>query len=131
MKPVLEKSINFLTGSITVWIYKYYSEIKFQRLGKEKVEDKKRPIKLQFKEISHKKKFLSLLHKLAHAPSNLKELSVQHDLSSSERENLTALLDKAKVMNKDPDKPEGVSYKVRGPPFAFTIRKFFSDAKKD
>ena len=102
-------------------------EFKFQRLGKKKVDDKIRPIKVEFKEVGQKRKFLSLLHKLAKAPQKLKKIRIHHDLSSSEREHLSSLLKKVKEMNKDPNKPVGLTYKVRGPPFAFTIRKFFSE----
>ena len=87
-----------------------------------KKNEKIRPIKLVFKGVAEKRKFLSLLYKLESASEELKCISVQHDLSVSERDQLKILLAKAKELNKQRTSKEFV-YKVRGPPFAFKIVK--------
>lgn len=102
---------------------------KIYRLKKSKNNTGKRAIKISFAEFKQKKKFLSLLYKLQKAPEKFKSINVQHDLSQSEREHLNSLLKKAKEMNTDPEKPKEFSYKVRGPPNAFTIKKIFNRAK--
>ena len=101
--------------------------LKLYRLG-EKKEGKTRPLKVAFGELSQKRKFLSLLHKLSEAPEQYRKINVQHDLSSKERKHLKSLLDKAKELNIKED-PKDFRYKVRGPPFAFEIRKIRNKSK--
>ena len=106
-----------------------YDQVNFYRLGRQIDSTKERPVKVIFGDLNHKKKFLSQLYKLQKAPENLKSINVQHDLSPPERESLTKLLKKAREMNIDPKKPKEVTYKVRGPPFAFIIKKFIVKGK--
>ena len=98
------------------------SVAEFFRLGK-KAEDKMRPLKMVFKDVEDKKKFLSSLHKLSKAPEDLKSIQVHHDLSISERDQLNVLLKKAKSLNEERNDDDDFVYKVRGPPQAFKIVK--------
>ena len=103
-------------------------KLKLHRLG-EKREGKVRPLKVTFEELTQKRKFLSLLYRLSEAPEQYKKINVQHDLSSKEREHLKSLLNKAKELNTKED-PKDFRYKVRGPPFAFEIRKIRNRPKR-
>ncbi len=103
--------------------------LKLYRLGERK-EGKTRPLKVTFEELMQKRHFLSRLYKLSEAPELYKSINVQHDLSSKERDNLKSLLDKAKELNRIED-PKDFRYRVRGPPFAFEIRKIRNRRKME
>ena len=104
------------------------SGVEFFRLGKSVTTGKTRPVKITFKNIDDKKKFFLSLYKLENSPESLKEISIQHDLSQSERDDLKVLVDKAKDLNKI-ETSEEFKYKVRGPPCAFRIVKVFTKSK--
>ena len=93
-------------------------DVKFNTFGTKKT------IKMVFKEVGQKKKFLSLLYKLKFGPQkeSLTNISVQHDLSHAERDHFKSLRDKAKTQN-ELEKSDEFYYTVRGPPFAFQIVK--------
>ena len=118
---------NFLKEMFT---YIDHAVISFNsmRLGK-RAPNKCRPIKISFNELGEKRKFLSLLYKLAKAPDKFKAISVQHDLSETERDYLTELLAKAKEKNNS-EKPVDYLYKVRGHQGAFEIWKIPNRSKK-
>lgn len=85
---------------------------------------KPRPLKVCFPSVFDKRKFLSSLSKLKDAPSNLKCISVQQDLSPDERLKSKALLAEAYNKNQT-ENPTNFLYKVRGPPHAMKIVKVY------
>ena len=62
---------------------------------------KPRPMKVCFSSVADKRKFLSSLSKLRNAPSDIKNLRIQHDLSPDERKQTKALLAEAYKKNRE------------------------------
>ena len=85
-----------------------------------RVEDKDRPIQVEFKNTSLKNYFMEFLPKLANAEDVYKQLCVTYDMTKSERSEVKKLVDEAKELQKG--KREFV-YKVRGTPGTMKIVK--------
>lgn len=83
-----------------------------------------RPIKVCFNNNFDKRKFLANLYKLDDATTDLKKISVKHDLSPDERQQSKELFTEAQRKN-DTEKPVDFLYKVRGPPHSLRIVKVY------
>ena len=107
---------------------------KIVRIGKFKTDEngeqtsKPRPLKVCFHNNFDKRKFYASLNKLKDAPSNLKALSIQYDLTSEERTIRKNLLNEANEKNQN-ENPEGFLYKVRGSPQSPKIVKIWKKSQ--
>ena len=88
------------------------------RLGKFD-ETKKRPILLSIKTEEKKKELFQNLHKLRRAKDNI---SVTHDLTRKQREELQELIKEARK-KEETDQSGNYMYRVRGPPWGWFIKK--------
>ena len=95
------------------------------RLGK-KVDDKTRPLLVEFVNHDMKHEVMKNLPKLAEvSDENLKRVRVKHDMSKSEREEAKRLYEQAKEQESKAKQDGGnFIYRVRGPPWAMKIVKF-------
>ena len=85
---------------------------------------KPRPLKVSFSNSFDKRKFFASLNKLKEAPTDLKNIRIQHDLSPEQRKKTKELLALAYEKNQT-ELPVGFLYKVRGPPHAIKIVKVY------
>ena len=95
-------------------------EVKVTRISTKKL-NKIRPIKAEFTNIWHKRKFLSSLWKLKDK-EQYKHVRVSHDMCIADREENRKLLQEAYKRNQE-ETPTTFKYKVRGPPWAMKITK--------
>ena len=86
---------------------------KITRLGRKKEDGTPRPIFVSMSTQDVKKKIMRNLHNLTSSDSNI---SMNHDMTKTEREWTKHLVDKAREMNKYEHMGEWF-YKVRGPPW--------------
>ena len=82
-------------------------------------EKKNRPILVSIKTEEKKKKIFQNLHKLWRTAENI---SVAHDLTNKQREELQELIKEAKK-KEECDQSENYTYQVRGPPWGWLIKK--------
>ena len=80
-----------------------------------------KPVKVQFKSIWDKRKFLSNLYKLK-LDEKMNSIRVAHDMCQVDRDENKKLLEKAYQQNIH-EKPKDFRYKVRGPPWEQKIVK--------
>ena len=91
---------------------------KSMRLGKFD-QAKKRPILIAIRTEDKKREIFQNLHKLRQAPNNI---SVSHDMTKKQREELQELIKEAK--NKEENDQSGnVMYRVRGPPMGMVHKE--------
>ena len=83
-----------------------------------------RPVKVCFNTSWEKRKFFTSLYKLK-GSKRFGDISVKHDMNQEDRDKNKALLTEAYNLNQDPKKKSGVTYKVRGPPWAPEIVQVF------
>ena len=92
--------------------------VKSMRLGKYD-QTKKRPILIAVRTEDKKKEIFQNLHKLRNAPNNI---SVAHDLTKNQREELQELIKEARKKEEN-DQSGNFMYRVRGPPWGWFIKK--------
>ena len=92
--------------------------VKTMRLGKYD-QTKKRPILIGIKTEERKREIFQNLHKLRNAPENI---SVAHDLTKKQREELQELIKDARKKEEN-DQSGNFMYRVRGPPWGWFIKK--------
>ena len=107
-------------------IFQEYCEV---NLGEEHVgkvihlgkfdETKKRPILVSIKIEDKKRELFQNLHKLQRAADNI---SVTHDLTKKQREELQELIKEARK-KEESDQSGNYMYQVRGPPWGWFIKK--------
>ena len=93
--------------------------IEASRLGKEKLEGKRRPVLMMVRDERTKSNIFSNLAKLYN--SDHKDLSFAHDLTKLEREALKKLITEAKM--KDQEEGGRWKHRVRGPPWDMRITR--------
>ena len=107
-------------------LLKNYCEVELQdedigksmRLGKYD-QTKKRPILIAIKTEDKKREIFQNLHKLRRSSNNI---SVSHDLTRKQREELQELIKEARK-KEESDQSGNVIYRVRGPPWNWFIKK--------
>ena len=92
--------------------------VKTMRLGKYD-QTKKRPILIGIKTEERKREIFQNLHKLRNAPENI---SVAHDLTKKQREELQELIKDARKKEEN-DQSGNFMYRVRGLPWGWFIKK--------
>ena len=98
--------------------------VEIKRLGA-KVDDKKRPLLIKFSTGQKKADILENLSNLR--DSTMKHISVQHDMTQTQRAELKELLDEAKAKERESGGGGGgggMVFRVRGPPWARKIISF-------
>lgn len=101
------------TGSI-------YAE-KLQRLGRVQ-SDKDRPLKVTFKSVFDKRRFMSRVYKLKEADEKFSGVSIADDLTPEDREVRKRLVLQAKAKNLEEQSSEYV-WKVRGAPWDLHMKR--------
>ena len=95
---------------------------RFDRLGKYNselaVEGKARPLKVRFNTKEDKDEVLGKLRNLAKASDAFRKISVKHDMSQSEREQIKVKINECKEKTANSEK---YAYLVRGPPWNLRI----------
>ena len=91
-----------------------------QRLGSYD-QDRSRPLLVEFTSYEEKKNIFNKLYKLKNAPSHMKEVSVCHDMTRSQREADKVLVERAKSLQAQCS--ENYIFRVRGPPWKRFIKK--------
>jgi hypothetical protein len=89
------------------------------RYDKDKhVDSKSRPLKVIFHTKEARDRVMRNVFKLRDAPAKIKSLSIAHDLTLTEREELRKKIDEAKEKSNSSD---SFYWKVRGPPWALRL----------
>ena len=94
---------------------------KFKEPSEGEVLSKPRPLKIILNSQAEAEIIVKSCKKLKDAPGHLKSLSVSHDLTHDERDNIKNLVKKAK---EDSAKSPNLEFKVVGPPWQPTIKSF-------
>ena len=116
----IDELLNFLEVS-------EINPVKTHRLGKFKSQNeeggnpKPRPLKVILNNIDEALKIVNNCKKLKNAPSELKKLSVSHDLTNEERSCIREEVKKAKELTM---KSPNLDYKVVGPPWQPRIQSY-------
>ena len=103
---------------------------KIVRIGRQRTpsldetRSKPRPVKVCFKSVLDKRKFLSNLYHLKQAADPFKAVQINHDLTDEDRNLTKQLLTEAYNKNQS-EKPDNFLYKVRGPPGAIKLVKVY------
>ena len=91
------------------------------RLGKA-AEDKERPLLITINEEIKKKEIFRNLNKIRDAGSPFNKVTITHDMTKKQKEELKIKMETAKEMEQK-DNPDEYMYRVRGPPWNWYIKR--------
>lgn len=102
---------------------------KVTRLGK-KADDKKRPLKFTVKDLEQKAEIMNNLYKLGECNNDYKDISVQHDLTKDQREELGKMVESAKEQTNESDNFLFKVRSIKGPLWEPRIVRFKAQSRK-